>query len=301
MRLHTAYPHTVRGGLRDEAGHGEFTPMDLLAEHCAHLARLNRRPRSIDQRRWCLLRLQRWIHPTPLIDASLPELRSFVERSTLGVETTAAETSHVVQFYRWLCYEELRVDDPTVRLERPTRTHRNPRPMADDRVSYTLLHAPEPVRAWFHLAAYCGLRACEVGPLRGEDVLADRIIIREQKGGDEGAVPKNPTVSDLLDRLPAKGWLFPHRGHGPVGPTSAGQVSRHANLWLHDHGIPDTFHSLRHWYGTQLLRKTGNLRLVQELMRHRSIASTVGYTDILSDEKIAAVNLLPVFGLVRAA
>jgi site-specific recombinase XerD len=45
-----------------------------------------------------------------------------------------------------------------------------------------------------------------------------------------------------------------------------------------------TPHTFRHYFVTAVLRGTGNLRLAQELARHRSIASTQVYTHLASDE-----------------
>ena len=43
-------------------------------------------------------------------------------------------------------------------------------------------------------------------------------------------------------------------------------------------------HSLRHSFGTYILSKTGNIRLCQEMLGHRSITSTMLYTHITSRE-----------------
>jgi integrase len=44
------------------------------------------------------------------------------------------------------------------------------------------------------------------------------------------------------------------------------------------------FHDLRHDFGTQLLRETGNLKLVQRAMNHRSINTTLRYAHVLDQE-----------------
>lgn len=66
-------------------------------------------------------------------------------------------------------------------------------------------------------------------------------------------------------------------------------------------GIDGTLHQARHVYGTQLLRSGANLRIVQELMRHRSISSTEIYTAVSSDERTDAIRRLgaglPAYGI----
>jgi integrase len=59
-------------------------------------------------------------------------------------------------------------------------------------------------------------------------------------------------------------------------------------------GVPNfTFHRLRHWCGTEMLRGGASLPEVQQFMRHESISSTVLYTQVLKDELVTAATRLP--------
>jgi site-specific recombinase XerD len=50
-------------------------------------------------------------------------------------------------------------------------------------------------------------------------------------------------------------------------------------------GIPALHpHALRHACGAQLLRRTRNLRLVQEQLRHADVQTTTGYTKITQQD-----------------
>ena len=71
-------------------------------------------------------------------------------------------------------------------------------------------------------------------------------------------------------------------------------MSRLANAWLQECGIPDTRHALRHRFATMALDGGGNLRTVQELLGHASVATTAGYTAYIQAEGLAAVNAIPV-------
>lgn len=58
--------------------------------------------------------------------------------------------------------------------------------------------------------------------------------------------------------------------------------------------IPGSAHSLRHWYGTNVLRASGgNLRIAQELLRHANIQTTTIYTLIDDTDRRAAILSLP--------
>jgi len=70
-------------------------------------------------------------------------------------------------------------------------------------------------------------------------------------------------------------------------------VSHLCNDHLHSLGINSTLHKLRHRFGTQVLRVSGNLRHAQEALRHRSITSTQIYTQVTNIELAAAVAAVP--------
>lgn len=50
------------------------------------------------------------------------------------------------------------------------------------------------------------------------------------------------------------------------------------------------FHDFRHDLGTKLLRRTGNLKLVQKALNHASIKTTTRYAHVLDDEVTAALS-----------
>lgn len=154
--------------------------------------------------------------------------------------------------------------------------------------------APEPIRTWLALAAYGGLRCCEIAQLRGEDYVRGQgvLVIREEKGGDTGVVSVGPVLAEILAAMPQSGWWF-LRWDGVQEPIAPGQLSRHANRWLHSEGIRHTMHSGRHWYGTHLQRATGNLRITQECLRHKTPVSTAGYTFVGAGDVAQAVAALP--------
>lgn len=271
--------------------------MEALDEYVAYLRALNRRPGTVYQRRLALERLERFAG-AQLEELDADTIARWCAQHDVGPDARASRVSHARGFYRWLLETGRRADDPTIRLRRPRRDRRLPRPMADDHARVAMLYAPSPIREWLHLAAYAGLRACEIAQLRGEDAVLDGgahvLVIRESKGGDSTAVPISSVLLPIVETLPRRGWWFPagRRAHQPH--VSAGQVSKRTNRYLHELGIPETLHTLRHWYGTNVYRATGrDLRATQELMRHRSMASTVGYTWIDLGAAARALDALP--------
>lgn len=270
---------------------------DHIGAHCAYLKYLNRRPTSVAQRRTTLRRVERVTGQTLLtIDPML--LQAFVTHPKLGVEARAAAVSHIRGFYRWAIDEELLERDPSIRLQRPKRERRIPRPMPDAAAALALEEAPDPIRQWLFLAAYAGLRACEIAQLRGRDFLLGQsppiLIIRESKGGDPSTVPIAEALLTVVAPLARiDGWCF-EKATGYSGHITASQLQKRANTFLHELGVPETLHQLRHWFGTQAFRATGrDLRATQELMRHRSPVSTAGYTYVDPGDIARALDLLP--------
>ena len=261
--------------------------------------RRNLRPSTINQKRLTLARLARAIHPTPLLEATHGQLAAHLDRLDQP-EARATETSHLRTFYRWAHIEGLVDPDPAVRLVRPRVPRRLPRPMPTNDLAVAVDTAPERVRPWLLLAAYAGLRACEIANLRACDLLwvndPPLLVVDQGKGGHSRAVPMGPVVADELAGLPRSGWLFPRRDGRP-GPSPPHLVSRLANQHLHGLGIEHTLHTLRHWFATETLRVNGgDLRETQELLGHQSPVSTAIYTWVDPRAAAATVAELPVVG-----
>jgi integrase/recombinase XerD len=65
-------------------------------------------------------------------------------------------------------------------------------------------------------------------------------------------------------------------------------------MWLKKAGIERriTPHTFRHTLASRLLAHTGNLRLVQRALGHRSITSTVRYAQLADSALIAALEAI---------
>jgi len=138
------------------------------------------------------------------------------------------------------------------------------------------------------MAAYgAGLRVSEVCSLQIDDIDSQRMTIRVRygKGGQARYVPLPERVLFLLRRYwvterPKGPWLFPGKQRGC--PVSESSVRYHLRAAAKKTGLTKrvTPHVLRHTFATHLLELGTDVRVIQMLLGHRSIRTTVRYTRV---------------------
>lgn len=289
----------------DEAG--DALPV-CLQRHLEYLRSRELADTTIDKRRRCLIRLRGYMghdlfQVTP---AELAEWRlDLAERVT--PETAAAEIWHIKDFYGWASGTRRMRTDPSKTLSYPRLGRRIPRPIGDDKLMLALAAADYPIRQMLVLAAWCGLRAKEIALLRRSNVLENAhppvllISTIATKGRNERVVPLSDFVlAELVPVLPHAGYVF-RRADGLPGPNKPWRVSHMCCTFLHEVGITETFHQLRHRFGTATYGASHDIRVVQELMGHVSPTTTAGYAAYSNVDALAAVQALAVPPRLRQA
>lgn len=275
--------------------------MDVIVRaHLHHLRLRGLSPGTVDARRRSLARLTRRLHPVPLLDATEADILAARVQLEVSASTVGDYLSHARQFYSWAVSAGLLQVNPCEKIPVPRQPRRLPRPIGEADLMRAVETAPPRVRPWLVLAGWAGLRAKEIALLRRECVLerADPPVLLvasdATKGRRERVVPLGPFVlEELVPLLPARGWVF-RRGDGQPGPNQPWMISRHANNHLHECGIPETLHQLRHRFGTMAYQRGGrDLRAVQELMGHADPMTTAGYAAYDQAAAVAAVEALP--------
>ena len=136
------------------------------------------------------------------------------------------------------------------------------------------------------LAAYTGLRPGEILRLTWDDVDNPEGFMRispKQKNRKESWIPINDATRTILKRCRARQdeRLFRFRTRQTISKTFK-KATRSA-------GIPGArFHDLRHTFGSHLAMEGENEVTIKELMRHKSLASTMVYTRVSPDHLAAA-------------
>lgn len=145
----------------------------------------------------------------------------------------------------------------------------------------------------------CGLRISEALSLTG--AMAPRAGTKTLrvtgKGGKERIVPILPAVCEAVE-LYLKLCPYPVHADGPLflgargGPLNPRMIQLAMARLRGALGLPDsaTPHALRHSFATHLLAGGGDLRTIQELLGHASLASTQIYTEIDSAHLLAAYD-----------
>jgi integrase/recombinase XerD len=161
-----------------------------------------------------------------------------------------------------------------------------PHALADDQIRHLLGCIESPVhKACLSVVYACGLRiseamALEIGAIDRAN-LTLRII---GKGDKERRVPLPQPVLAELGRMwkthRNRRWLFPNRAG--TRPVSYDVLARTLAAAARAAGITRrvTPHMLRHSYATRLIENGIDLRTVQILLGHQSIASTAIYTHL---------------------
>ena len=238
-------------------------------------------------------------------EAPYPLLRRFLaQQHTLGYarSTIARRVGAIRTFYRWAVSAGRVASDPSLLLGRPKVVDRLPtvlRPKEAD----GLAEAPGEVdddpfqhaialrdRAVLELLYGSGLRVGEVATLTIDRIDVDRgRVLVLGKGSKEREVPISEYAADALTTYLADGRsemaaegsriLFFNRRRNPFSERDIrSMVERYGATLLPGRRV--TPHTLRHSFATHLLEGGADIRAVQELLGHASVATTQRYTHV---------------------
>ena len=235
---------------------------------------------------------------------SLPVLRSWLatQAATGTARTTLARrTSAVKTFTAWATRRGLLADDPAVRLQLPKARRTLPSVLRQDQAIAAMTAADlgaeqgDPLalrdRLIVELLYATGIRVSELCGLDIDDIDTGRRVLRVLgKGNKQRTVPfGRPALAALNAWLSEGRPALVNADSGPallVGPRGKRLDPRQARTVVHQtvgavDGAPDIGpHGLRHSAATHLLEGGADLRIVQELLGHSSLATTQLYTHV---------------------
>lgn len=213
---------------------------------------------------------------------------------SIGDQKPASRRAHlsaVKGFCAWAVDEGHLGSDPTLRVAKIKEPRRVPRALTAEQVGQLLAACRDPRETFvIRLMLALGLRRIEVAQLEMSDIDLDRRILTVRgKGSHERVLPLVPDVLDALDV-----WLA-YRGRQP-GPLVTNWKGTHAGgeasaVWVgllvnnvfrragFKTGPKDglSAHALRHTAASDVLDKCHDVRTVQAMLGHSSLATTQIY------------------------
>jgi len=296
---------------------------ELIEAFAAHLG-LERHlsPNTVLAYRQDLTRVSTFLQRggSSLADADIGRLRRFLaQETTLGYAraSIARRVASIKAFYRWASSRKRLSSDPSTLLGRPKVVSRLPAALRP-REAAALADAPagvdhpagdDPVRrrrgaallrdrACLELLYGSGLRVGEVAGLGVDGISLDRgRVLVLGKGSKEREVPMSEHAVEALraylalarpEMAPAGSTgLFFNRRKKPFSERDIrSMVEQYAERVLPGRRV--TPHTLRHSFATHLLEGGADIRAVQELLGHASVATTQRYTHVSRRRLFAA-------------
>lgn len=247
---------------------------------------------------------------TPALVTAFAAERASAE-PPIAATSLARLQSSVRGWHRFLVVEGLEEADPAARLRPPKLPRRLPKALTIEQVE-TLLDAAGPAgadaaasggdevlaalrdRALLELLYATGARVSEVVRLDADDLAHGDVLRLRGKGDKERIVPVGSYARAAVDayltrvrpelsrRGKATSRLFLGVRGAPLSRQSAWAVIQRAaeRAGLTAHVSP---HTLRHSFATHLLQGGADVRVVQELLGHASVATTQIYTHVSVD------------------
>ncbi|BBB69429.1 tyrosine recombinase XerC [Undibacterium sp. YM2] len=256
-----------------------------------------------------LIKLADQAGKTDLASLTTHHIRRFAAQMHAGgqnARSIARKLSSWRGFYRWLTEERDLAANPVEGVRAPKKSKPLPKALGADDAVRLVAHkgGDQPTaranRAMFELLYSSGLRVSELASLDVAAVTesgyssAGWVDMQEAevrvtgKGGKQRIVPVGkPALDALHDWLAIRASLVKADPH-PLFLTERGTriSTRLIQLRLKAHAqsldIPANVHPhmLRHSFASHVLQSSGDLRAVQEMLGHSSIAATQVYTSL---------------------
>lgn len=148
------------------------------------------------------------------------------------------------------------------------------------------------------VGVYAGLRVAELAHLDRADVDLEvlTVLVRQGKGNKDRMVPLNVVAGvAVIDYLAQREDEDPALFVSRLGRRISTKAIRDLVKTLgQDSGLKKNIspHKLRHTFATLTLAKGADVRVVQELLGHESLATTEGYLHLIDGRLRSAVDAL---------
>ncbi len=228
------------------------------------------------------------------------QIRGFLARlheRRLKKSTTARKLAAVRSFFQFGVKKGWIADNPAKTVATPRQEQRVPSFLSEEEMTHLLEVPPsrKPLdlrdKAILELLYASGIRVSELVGINLEDVnVGERLVRVRGKGKKERLVPFGRMAGERIteymrvraglvqDRVGEIGLFLNYKGRR-ISPRS---VERMVDKYIHRTAVKRKIspHSLRHSFATHLLSRGADLRVIQELLGHESLATTQKYTHL---------------------
>jgi integrase/recombinase XerD len=242
--------------------------------------------------------------PMKVSPVLLQDFLAFVNELGMSAHSQARILSGIKAFYKYLSFEELIENDPTILIEGPKLGRKLPDTLSYPEIESLLnaidLSSPEGARnrAMIEILYCSGLRVSELVDLKLANVYFDISFLRViGKGNKERLVPFGKDASKYMKSyieqvrgkpphvVPQKGFenhVFLNRRGRKLTRVMVFTIIKNLALQV---GLKKTIspHTFRHSFATHLIEGGADLRAVQEMLGHESITTTEIYTHLDRD------------------
>lgn len=247
-------------------------------------------------------------HPSALSPSDLRSFQSALQQAGYARTTISRKLASLRSFYKFAMRQGIATENPAKPLRNPRRQRKLPHVLTNEEVGKLLL-APDPSevmglrdRAILETMYSAGLRVSELVALRDGDLDPYEQIIRVRgKGRKERISPLGSYALRAIEAYANRRIRDPEAEamgrEAPVFVNRFGRilttrsVGRMLEKYIAFTGLDTRTspHTLRHSFATHLLDRGADIRSVQELLGHKSLATTQIYTHV------SAANLRQVY------
>ncbi|WP_447975248.1 tyrosine recombinase XerC [Nitrospira sp. Kam-Ns4a] len=236
-------------------------------------------------------------------DADSVTVRSYLawlDRRGEKKSSLARKLAALRGLYRFLIREGRATTNPAAEVRTPRLPRPLPRVLTKEEAN-ALMEIPEGNgilalrdRAILETLYSTGARVSELVGMNEADLnLADGLVRLRGKGRKERIVPIGAVAAEAIQEYrallqpsalspqPQEAPLFRNRRGGRLTARSVERIVRRYSGGLPSGGISP--HGLRHSFATHLLEEGADLRAIQELLGHASLATTEKYTHVATD------------------
>jgi len=239
--------------------------------------------------------------PASITSVQMRHYLARLRQSGAARSTIARKVASLRSFYKFLLREGLVSQNPATNLTVPRREKRLPVFLDEGEVE-RLLETPDLAdvagrrdRAILEMLYSTGMRISELAAVNLEDIdLVGEVVKAKGKGKKERLVPLGrPALQALRDYLEVRAAiargrrvnrraLFVNKAGGRLSVRGVRRIFRKyaRQAGLAERASP---HTLRHSFATHMLNRGADLRAVQELLGHASLASTQIYAHVTTE------------------